>query len=204
MAKSWATDKRVVIESVSPQVDGGRFPAKSTLGDAVVVEADVFADGHDVIRSLLRVQRPSGRGWEETPMQPLANDRWRASFVADELGLWTFEVAGWVDHLDTWLDGVQKKAEAGVDISVELELGANLDEEAAGRARGSEATALASIAAEVADVTLDPGERLAAATSRDAVAFARAVPDRSRETRSSLRWPVVVDREKAVFSTWYE
>ena len=37
--------KRVVIENVSPCVDGGRFPAKRCAGDRVEVEADIFADG---------------------------------------------------------------------------------------------------------------------------------------------------------------
>jgi starch synthase (maltosyl-transferring) len=204
MVKSWATDKRVVIESVSPQVDGGRFPAKSTLADPVVVEADVFADGHDVIRSVLRHQRVSTRGWAEIPMEPIGNDRWRASFTPDELGQWQFEIAGWVDHFETWLYGIEKKAEAGVEISVELQMGAALFDAASGRARGDDAKALTSIARTLEDESVAAGQRLAVGMSEEATALIRAYPDRSRETRSSHRWPVVVDRERAAFSTWYE
>ncbi|HUG31930.1 MAG TPA: alpha-1,4-glucan--maltose-1-phosphate maltosyltransferase [Acidimicrobiia bacterium] len=204
MAKSWATDKRVVIESVSPQVDGGIFPAKATLGDAVGVEADVFADGHDVVRCVLRFRRVSSRGWTEVPMEPLGNDRWRAGFVPNELGSWQFEIAGWVDQFEGWLSGIAKKAAAGLDIAVELQMGATLYLEAAGRARSDDAKALETIAEILGDGAGSVDERFAAGTAADAVALARRYPDRSRETRSSTRWPLVVDREKAVFSTWYE
>lgn len=204
MAKSWATDKRVVIESVSPQVEGGRFPSKTTIGDPVTVEADVFSDGHDVVRSVLRYQPTSARRWSETAMQPLGNDRWRASFVPDELGLWQFEIGGWVDQLETWLSGVAKKAAAGVDITVDLLIGSSLYAGAAERAHGEDAPKLASIGETLEDTTVSVEERLAVATSDDAVAIAQKYPDRSRETRSQNRWPLVADREKAVFSTWYE
>jgi starch synthase (maltosyl-transferring) len=204
MARSWATDKRVVIEAVSPEVDGGRFPAKSVVGDPVEVQADVFADGHDVMRCVLRYKSASARTWTETPMEPLGNDRWRASFTPAELGLWLFEIAGWVDHLETWLSGIEKKATAGVDISVDLEIGAALLESAADRAKAGDSVTLSSLAETVGDTSLSVDERLAIGTASDAIALARAYPDRSRETRSTVRWPVVADREKAVFSTWYE
>ena len=42
--------RRVVIESITPCVDGGRFAAKRIVGERLVVEADVFADGHDAVR----------------------------------------------------------------------------------------------------------------------------------------------------------
>jgi starch synthase (maltosyl-transferring) len=204
MVKSWATDKRVVIESVSPQVDGGKFPAKSTIGDPVAVEADVFADGHDVVRCVLRHQCVGERGWTETPMRPLGNDRWAARFTTDRLGIWQFEIGGWVDHFETWLGGIVKKDQAGVDVSVELQMGAGLYLGASSRAKGEDARSLAAIAGTVGDESMPTGDRLDLATAEDNVTLARLYPDRSRETRSLQRWPVVVDREKAVFSTWYE
>jgi starch synthase (maltosyl-transferring) len=204
MAKTPVTDRRVVIESVSPQVDGGAFPAKSTVGDPVTVHASVFADGHDVVRCVLRYKKASTRSWSETPMEFLGNDRWGARFTPDELGLWQFEIAGWVDHFETWLSGIQKKAEAGVDISVELILGASLYAAAAGRARGEDSREMTAISGELGDTGVDDVSRLEAAAAEGAVELARRYPDRSKQTRSAMRWPVFVDPEKAVFSTWYE
>ncbi|MFP4552356.1 MAG: alpha-1,4-glucan--maltose-1-phosphate maltosyltransferase [Actinomycetota bacterium] len=204
MPRIQATDKRVVIESVSPEVDGGSFPAKSTIGDPVTVEADVFADGHDEVRCVLRHRKATARNWSETPMAFLGNDRWQAEFTPDELGLWHFEIAGWVDHFDTWLSGIVKKAEAGVDITVELAAGALLYEAAADKARGDAAERLAEVADMLRDRSIAVDKRFEMATSEDPVALARQYPDRTRETRSTTRWPVVIDRAKATFSTWYE
>ena len=115
---------RVVIEPVAPVVDGGRFPAKAALGEPVRVVADVFAEGHDAINVGLRWRSVSGAGkrgkWCEERMFPDGNDRWTASFLPDSLGRVEYEVTGWSDRPSTWCDGLLKKVEAGVDVSVEL------------------------------------------------------------------------------------
>ena len=77
---------RVVIEGVSPEVDGGRFAIKRTAVDRVSVEADVFTDGHDVIRCALLFRKEQEAAWQEVPMQALGNDRWRGSFVVPDVG----------------------------------------------------------------------------------------------------------------------
>jgi len=137
-------------------------------------------------------------------MEFLGNDSWRGGFMPSEVGLWQFEIVGWVDNFETWLAGYLKKVEAGVDVSVELGAGAMLYAAAAARATGAASRALAAIAQTVGDESVGPSRRHDAAVSEEAVDLARRYPDRSRATRSHIRWPVVVDREKAAFSTWYE
>src|SRR6516225_9759492 len=96
--------RRVIIESISPQVDCGRFPAKRTAGDLVRVEADVFTDGHDAIAASVLVHKEGTEGslansakWIEVPMQPLVNDRWFAAFGVTEIGRYGYKVQAWVD-----------------------------------------------------------------------------------------------------------
>ena len=84
--------RRVVIENVRPSVDDGRFPIKRTVGERVVVSADVFADGHDVLAAVLLYRRAGGRSWRETSMAALGNDRWQAQFVVDALGTYEYTV----------------------------------------------------------------------------------------------------------------
>ncbi|HZD04564.1 MAG TPA: maltotransferase domain-containing protein, partial [Longimicrobiales bacterium] len=84
------TTRRVVIEGVWPQVDGGRFPIKRTVGDTVTVSADIFADGHDSIGCVLRHRAPGSKAWVNVPMEFVVNDRWQASFVVDEIGVWSY------------------------------------------------------------------------------------------------------------------
>jgi starch synthase (maltosyl-transferring) len=112
--------RRVVIEAITPQVDEGRYPAKRTAGEDVVVEADVFADGHDVLAAALLWRERGEAAWRETPMEPLGNDRWRASFnLAVEFATYEFTVEGWVDRRATWQQGLDAKIAAGQDVSSE-------------------------------------------------------------------------------------
>src|SRR5688572_9014590 len=76
--------RRVIVEGVTPEVEEGRYPAKRTAGEDVVVEADVYADGHDVLAAMLLWRRRGDTAWHEMPMAPLGNDRWRAAFGAAE------------------------------------------------------------------------------------------------------------------------
>ncbi len=129
--------RRVVIEGITPQVDGGRFPAKRTVGDQVRVEADIFTDGHDAIAaSLLRIAKGPAT-WTEIPMQPLVNDRWFATFRVGELGRYGFKVQGWVDHFETWRRDLLKRIAAETDAPVDYLIGAELVAAAATRATGA-------------------------------------------------------------------
>jgi starch synthase (maltosyl-transferring) len=203
MAKIPATIGRVVIEAESPQVDDGRFAAKRVVGEPVTIEADVFGDGHDAIGSLLRHRQAGARRWVETRMTDTGNDRWRAEFIPDTLGVWQFEVEGWQDHFATWIDWLEKKVAAEVDVSMDLLIGSDLVAEASIRARGKTARLLKKHASTLGDRSLELTERLEEAFSADLRTAMDSFPDRSQSTRSR-RFEIVVDRERARFSTWYE
>ena len=64
--------RRVVVEGVHPEVDGGRFPVKRVVGEEVVVSADVHADGHDVLAAVLLYRKAGAAAWEEARMTPVA------------------------------------------------------------------------------------------------------------------------------------
>jgi len=98
-----------VVEAVTPEVDAGRFPAKRSVGEVVVVEADVFADGHDSLASVLRYRHESSEQWIEAPMTPLVNDRWRGSFAVTKIGRYLYTVEGWVDPFRTWNKQLAKR-----------------------------------------------------------------------------------------------
>src|SRR5215471_12330796 len=89
--------KHIVIEDVSPSIDGGRFPVKRVVGESCVVEADIFRDGHQTIRAAVKYRRKSDETFSETPMTPLGNDRWRGEFVPVENGRYFYTVEAWTD-----------------------------------------------------------------------------------------------------------
>jgi starch synthase (maltosyl-transferring) len=194
---------RLVVERVSPQIDGGRYPVKRTIGERVVVEADVFADGHDEITVALRYRHASSADWTEVPMAALGNDRWRAEFAVAELGRYQYQVAAWIDRFATWRHDLEKRVAAGQDVSVDLLIGAGLVKAAADRAAGADERRLRELAATLA------GSEPATARTQQALddGLAEIVarhPDRDRATSSERRLEVVVDPVHARFGSWYE
>ncbi len=197
--------QRVVIENVSPEIDGGRFPMKRTVGQTVRVEADIHTDGHDLITALLMHRESDSLTWSETPMIPMVNDRWTGAFRVASVGRTVYTLNAWIARVRTWQRDLAKKIEAGQEISVDLLVGALLAEDAAKRARGADRRKLLSFAR-----TLRPGETrgvpecATAALDEELGALADRYPDRTLATRFGRELPVVVERERARFGAWYE
>src|SRR4029079_18799372 len=196
--------QRVVIETVEPQVDCGRFPIKRTVGEDVVVTADVYADGHDAVAAVVLFRKAGESRWCETPMRPLDNDRWQGSFNVDTLGRYEYSVEAWIDRFASWRHDLSKKAGAGQEGALELLEGAALVGTAIDQTRDVAASGHlgASLAALRSGDDLAP--RTAAALSDELATFMASRPDRSQATRYDRILPVVVDRERARFGAWYE
>lgn len=195
--------KRVVIESVDPEIDAGRFAIKRIIGDSVVVEADVFADGHDHVAARLLFRFREIPSWTSLPMRALGNDRWRAEFPVARMGEYLYTVAGWIDHFDTWRSDLEKRIAADQDIRVDLQYGAQLIEQAAVRAGRDDADALRRWAALVNNPD-DLAAAQAAALDPGLTAMMALYLDPALETRYERELRVTVDREKARYSAWYE
>ena len=200
-----ATPNRVVIENVLPAIDGGRFPVRRTVGEEVRVTADIHTDGHDMIRALLLYRHEEEAEWREVPMRPLVNDRWSGSFRLDRVGRYRFTVEGWIDRFASWRRDLGRKAEADQPVSVDLEAGARMVEEAAGRAAGQDRKALRERAAAMR-VGKGRTEEQAVENALDPDLLDRMgrCPDRSRSTVHEQELRVDADRERARFSSWYE
>jgi starch synthase (maltosyl-transferring) len=123
---------RVVIENISPQVDGGRFAAKRVLGDTVAVEADAFTDGHDKVRCVLLHRAANETEWQETAMTALGNDRWRASFVPEDIGPYLYTVKAWLEPLLDWQKAAAKGPDPALTLQHEPPLTLHVDRKRAG------------------------------------------------------------------------
>jgi starch synthase (maltosyl-transferring) len=195
---------RVVIENITPRVDCGRFPIKRTTGEKVVVEADVFTDGHDSVTAMMMYRHDSSTEWHNVPMKPLGNDRFRAEFAVQQLGKYLYTVSGWVNHLESWRRGLVKKHEAGQDITLELRTGALLAEQMAARAHNPDAQRLREWAAALIDSRRALEARVALAQSQPVHDLEQRYPDPDLVSSWEVPFPVSVDRERARYSTWYE
>ena len=196
--------RRVVIERVTPAVDDGEFPIKRTPGEPVEVEADIFADGHDTLAAALLWRTQGERAWNETPMAPVVNDRWRARFEIAETAPYEYTIEAWIDRFESWRAALSKKVGAGQDVASELIEGAALVRDAAGRARDADRKRLPESAAALEDASADAATRVPAALADDLKALMARYEDRSRATRAERVYAVMVERERARFGAWNE
>jgi starch synthase (maltosyl-transferring) len=189
--------KRVIIENVQPQVDGGLYPAKRTVGERVDVTAAIFGDGHDHIRGEVLYKKQGSQKWLSVELAPTYNDEWLGSFYVSEKGNYVFTVQAWIDHFETWYDGFRKKAFAKVDVTVELAEGVILLK------RLSEANAaLLSAARKLEDK--NQGAAIQYVLSDDFAHIVHENPLRDNETKFEHELIVQVEHRKANFSAWYE
>ncbi len=193
---------RVVIENITPRVDGGRFPAKRSAGELVTVEADVFTDGHDKISVALRHRREGAGAWHEVDMGPLVNDRWTGEFDVHAVGWHEFTVVAWVDRFATWRYDLDKRVTAGQNVAVDLQIGATLVDEAAAASEGEVGRSLAAFATFLRSDAHDEATEVALGASLATLMRRHAPHPFATEWAPAVR--VWVDRARARFSTWYE
>jgi starch synthase (maltosyl-transferring) len=197
---------RIQIGSPAPMIDCGRYPSKRTVGDAVSVSADIFADGHDILRAVVQSQAPGSRKWVESPMvrtdAHIDGDRWAGEFSVEKLGRYTWTIEAWTDAFASWVEEMRRKIDAGQsDLSGELSEGEILLEQAAGRAKNVKhrqriERALACLREDEPnpEIALDP----------ELFEIIARYPDRSSSTTMDAKLHVDVDRGRARFGAWYE
>ncbi len=194
---------RVVIENVSPEIDGGRYIAKAVLGDSILVEADIFGDGHDVVNALLLYKHEKQKNFRDVLLTAASNDRWSASFVADTKGTYIFTIKAWVDHTLTWHHGIKRKIDAGENVKVELAEGAQLLEQMFESATKSDVKEIKHLV----DLFLNEKkyeEACRVAHGNSIHHLAIKYPVCASVVTYPLELRVYVDRPRAGFSTWYE
>ncbi len=200
---------RIQIVAPAPMIDCGRFATKRTAGETVAVSADIFSDGHDVLRAVVRFLKPGEKRWQERPLRRIDahidGDRWAGEFEVTALGRYTWTIEAWIDPFAGWRGELRRKIDAGQeDLSGELSEGAVLLERAAARAKGTDREVIAAALAVLSDAAAPPAAHHAAVLDEALQVAVGRHPDRSRSTLAAQRLHVDVDRERARFGAWYE
>src|SRR5665647_2977338 len=85
---------RLTIREPRPVLDCGRYAAKRTVGETLKVSAEIFADGHDVVRAVVAWRGPGHRRWREAPLRHIDahvdGDTWTGEILIDALGDWAW------------------------------------------------------------------------------------------------------------------
>jgi len=196
----WRPEARIQIEEVYPELDGGRYPVKRIVGDLFEVWADLFRDGHDKLRAVVKYRRED-EAWREAPFVFYDNDRWVGRLRLDKVGRWSYAIEAWTDHFESWRDEAEKKLAAGQSIELELVEGRAILEAARARARAGDAALIREVLRDFeVEGAAGRGDLLLRPTLSDVMA---RCSERSDATRSR-ELEVVVDRKAAAFAAWYE
>jgi starch synthase (maltosyl-transferring) len=193
---------RIIIENVLPQLDGGAFAIKRIVGQKVKVTASVFSDGHDVVQCAVKFKHQSDKKWQEIRMIPADNDEWYAEFKVEKQGSYSYFVEGWVDYALNWQHGTERKIFDGQQVKSELLEGAEYVKEIQKLATKEEKKYLDTV------VNLFTSESnyengVSESISKELTELFKKYPSRFLANKSQ-ELQVYVDREKALFSTWYE
>jgi starch synthase (maltosyl-transferring) len=193
---------RIVIDNVVPTVDQGRFAAKRVVGDTIAIEADVFTDGHDLLAVDLLWRAVEATKWLRASMQPIGNDRWRASIRPERIGRYEFTIeAGW-DRYGSFCRDLAVKRNAGSEVSVEMVEGREILKQNTSWTKNGLDNIIESALARLADANTDRSVEIFLADDlRQAMRAAERPLFRVREERLL---PIEVERPQAAFAAWYE
>ncbi|CAM3313875.1 Alpha-1,4-glucan:maltose-1-phosphate maltosyltransferase [Flavobacterium longum] len=193
---------RIVIENVQPQLDAGAFFIKRVVGQSVMVTADVFPDGHDVVECCVKYKHEKDKSWQEVRMTHVSNDLWSATFKVDKQGFYSYFVEGWVDYALNWQHGTERKIQDNQHVKSELLEGAEYIQAILKQADAKEKEYLKKVAKYFASEK-DYDKAVAEAMSHQLHDIFKKYPTRTLANKSA-ELKVYVDRKKALFSTWYE
>ncbi|HEV2955971.1 MAG TPA: maltotransferase domain-containing protein, partial [Xanthobacteraceae bacterium] len=191
---------RIVIDNITPSVDAGRFAAKRIVGETIRVEADIFADGHDVLGAELLWRAADEREWRRVAMEALPNDRWAATFAPARIGKHFFTIEAWRDDFATLCRDVEIKRAAGVDVTLEAAEGRQLLAHAA--EHGENRDALNAVLKRFDAAPID--QQIAALLAPSIRAAMAAAGERPFRTQREPRLPLEIERPQAGFASWYE
>lgn len=194
--------RRVVIENVSPEINCGQHAAKRVVSQQFEVSADILADGHDVLNAHIKYKHEKARTWKYAPMKLSDNDRWSGTFEVEKQGYYEYTVEAWVDYPLTWQHNIERKIDDNQHVNIELEDGIQYLEEV---------KTLSNQHTEYLDGLIK--------AFTDSKSYNYAIDEARSEKLHDIFWrnptkkfstvydkllPLYVDREKALYSTWYE
>ena len=193
---------RIIIENVRPQLDGGTFFIKRIVGQNVIVTANVFGDGHDVIACCVKYKHESSKKWQEVRLKSLGNDEWIAEFTVEKQGYYSYHIEGWVDYALNWQHGTERKIQDNQYVKSELLEGAEYCQAILKEVDKEEKVFLNNaIKAFQDEKQYDKAIQIALSPELHHIFL--KYPTRTL-ANTSVELKVYVDRKKALFSTWYE
>ncbi|AQP47207.1 alpha-1,4-glucan--maltose-1-phosphate maltosyltransferase [Tessaracoccus aquimaris] len=199
---------RIPVSGVSPVLEGGAYPVKAVTHERLLVQANVFREGHDAVNASVILTSPHGtqRRIDMTQVEPMGLDIWQAHIRMAAPGDWTFRVEGWSDPWGTWAHTAEKKLPAGVDVDLVHMEGRELLEKAARQAEAMRTPGAASLLrGAAAGLTVDTEvDEVLELISSAPITRAMARFGARELVSPTPDYPIRVERRRALYSSWYE
>ncbi|POA58169.1 MULTISPECIES: alpha-1,4-glucan--maltose-1-phosphate maltosyltransferase [unclassified Pseudomonas] len=192
---------RIAIEDTRPVLDGGQFAAKATAGQQVEVGCKVFADGHDKLAVRVRWRNERQDVWHSRVLEDQGNDAWLGYFPVPEAGRYRFCIEAWIDPFASFCYELEKKHLAAQPVSLELQEGRTLVQQAGERSEGALREQLLVLHQQLGGLLA--AEQVALFLSADSARL-MAEADLRPYLSLSPEYPLDVERERAQFASWYE
>jgi starch synthase (maltosyl-transferring) len=193
---------RAVIESVYPVIENGIYPVKRVPGEALHVQADIYGDGHDHVKAQLNWKTKKGKLWHSIPMEHTVNDRFEVYFIPEKEGEYEYRIEAWIDHPETWLSGFKKKVAANDTPEVEFLIGIEFINQILDKCPAADSAYLNVVKKHCSD-SKHRDEAISLLLSDDFERIIVSCPLKENPTET-VSYPLVVERKKALFSSWYE
>ncbi|MGV3459937.1 MAG: alpha-1,4-glucan--maltose-1-phosphate maltosyltransferase [Flavobacterium sp.] len=194
--------RRVHIENVKPQINNGQNFIKRVVGQKVTVTADILSDGHDVMAAVVKYRHEKEKNWKEVRMHETGNDSWEATFTVEKQGFYSYCVEGWVDYALNWQHGTERKIKDNQRVTSELSEGAEYIKVLLDKATKQEKEYLQKLVPMFTDDAAYDTAAAEALSGKLHDIFAKYPQKILSHQTAELH--VYVDRQKALFSTWYE
>lgn len=194
-------NKRIVIEKVFPEIDNGRFPVKRAIGEKINIKAHIISDGHDEKTCYLYYKHEQDKDWQQKEMKLLYNDEWLSEFTVEKKGYYLYTVKAWIDHFKTWQMDLRKRLDSKQDVSVDLLIGIELIEKVIKVAKDKDASKLNEY---INKMRKNNKNSIENALENELLMIMQKYPDQNKISEYDKNLMAYVDRERAVFSTWFE
>src|SRR4051812_15163118 len=201
---------RIRIAKPAPVLDNGRYAVKRTVGDTVAVSADIFRDGHEKLKAVVKYKAPGGRRWLESPLHQvdahINGVRWAGEFTVETQGTWQLSFEAWTDRWATWHDELRRKVDADLDedLSSEVKEGVLFIQRVLEKAKGDDKATLEEAVAALEDPDKPMHEKFDLALGPELFEVMERTQEREGAATLEKPIPIEVDRVKARFSAWYE
>ena len=199
---------RIPVTGVTPVIECGAYPVKAVVHERILIQANVFREGHDSVNASVILTSPGGtqRRIDMKQVEPKGLDIWQAYVRMAAEGDWTYRIEGWSDPWGTWRHHAEAKLPVRMDVDLVCMEGRELLTRSAHQAEAMRVPGAASLlrgAAESLTPDADVEEILELITSAPITrAMARFGP---RELVSpTAEFPIRVERRRALYSSWYE